>query len=182
MTPPRKSVPSDCPDHFSRFDSQPSSSSSRFSITANYPQCFLSTPEPKASPTESEDGETWSSELSLTTARCKAGGRCRANRIRQSRSVADERSDLSGHRLSDRLQCSATLARTKPLILGSQPVVPKPTAFLTLVSHGSFSRCLGDHRHSGNTRQATPMFVLSHPTGRRAWPLRSSCRVPFLRS
>lgn len=47
----------ECPDELSQLVCDP--------ITANYPQCSLTTPEPEASPTDSADDETWSSELSL---------------------------------------------------------------------------------------------------------------------
>ena len=96
------------------------------------------------------------------------------NRIRQSRSIADERSGLSGHRRSDRLQCSTTLARAKPLILGSQPIVPSPTAFLTFVSHCCLSQCRSDHRHAGITWQAASNFQCSRRRGDRRGLLETS--------
>ncbi len=47
----------ECPDELSQLVCGP--------ITANYPQCALTTPEPEEPPTVSEQDETWSSELSL---------------------------------------------------------------------------------------------------------------------
>ena len=41
----------ECPDELAQLVCGP--------ITANYPQCSVTTPEPEDSPTDSEDGETW---------------------------------------------------------------------------------------------------------------------------